>query len=623
MSAPILIATAGHVDHGKSTMVQALTGIDPDRWAAEKERGITIDLGYAHVSHAGRNYSFIDVPGHERFIHNMLAGIGSIDAVLFVIAADESIMPQTREHALALRYLGIEQVHVVITKVDLVSDDLLELLDMEVEEFLEENGWPDAEKVSFSSKQPETTANVLGLLESLNKKDPGGRTGFRLSIDRVFTSQGSGTVLTGTVDRGALESEQSISIQPHGLEGRIKQMQLHGETVDRVGPHTRVALNLGGVHYKQVHRGNCVFSGAEPVQARKILVRFHAFEEDWAPTARHEFHLHHLAARLIARMLWRREDIAALELRDPYGFWALDRGLIRDGSPMTICAGFEVLDPDLRRPKRRQVLPFLTNLPQAGDLTGWQSWFLGHCKGLITEADLIARCGEPLLPELRQSLVSLDERHMVHEETWRQSRENLVQGLKTCHRELPIFDTIPLTRVLSFFRDNQWPEPLLEACMTDARETQRIEIQEDRVRLTDHKPVWKPADKDLLKRFLAQLDDGLAVIDLKLIKEERDRFAQIEKLLVWDKFLVNLSSDLLIHHAFLSRIARTLAERFSQNPFSIPELKEAFGFTRKYAIPLLEYLDKLGYTRREGDKRVWIAREIPEFVCSRKPPRFD
>ena len=621
MSAPILIATAGHVDHGKSTLVRALTGIDPDRWEAEKERGITIDLGYAHTARDDRTYSFVDVPGHERFIHNMLAGIGSIDGVLFVIAADESIMPQTREHALALRWLGIEQVHVVLTKVDLVDADLLELLELEVDEFLAEQGWTEAQKVLFSAKQPATTEDVFALLSRFRKKDPGSGRAFRMSIDRVFTSQGTGTVLTGTVDRGSLSADEGVVIQPSGLEGRIRQLQLHGQPTGSVGAHTRVAVNLGNIHYTALHRGHCVFTRTRPPVGRKLLVRFTAFDPDWAPSAKHEFHVHHLAANLNARMLWREGEAAALELREPYAFWALDRGLIRDGTPLEIRAGFEVLDPDLTRAKRRQVRHLLDALPASGDLRAWQAWYLDHQPGLFDLAALESRCGEPLLNELHDRLVFLDQRHAMRREVWDGYRAELLDVLGACHDRLPIFTTLPRNEVNAAFREAGWPEPVLEAALAEARDAGEIALWRDRVQLTGRQARWSPEDRRLLTRFLGELDSGgLAIIDLRNLGADRTRTAPIERLLVWERFLVNLTPDLLIHHAFLARIAQTLATRFADQPFSIPELKETFGFTRKYAIPLLEYLDKSGLTRREGDSRVWIAREPPDFASSWQPP---
>jgi len=612
MTDPVLIATAGHVDHGKSTLVERLTGIDPDRWEAEKTRGITIDLGYAHLDHEGTTYSFVDVPGHEKFIHNMLAGIGSIDAVLFVIAADESIMPQTREHGLALRYLGVAQVHVVITKVDLVGADLLELLNLEIDEWLQENGWPNASRVLFSSKQPETRQAVLDLLATLAKKEPAGKRGFRLSVDRVFTSPGSGTVLTGTVDRGHLSVEERAFLEPLGLESRIRQLQQHGRTVARVGPHSRVAVNLGDVHYRDVARGHCLFTRHRPAPAARILVRLNDFEEEWMPKPKHLFHLHHLASRQHARLMWREGRIAAIELQRPYGFWALDRGLIRDGSPLRICAGFEGLDPASYRSKRKQVLPRLANLPDSGDLTAWQKWYLAGQEGMIELERVSSLCGEDLGPEVEAGLVALAPGRAVSLATWHGCRQVFQQVMTDCHREWPLHAWLPLNTPRAQLLRCRWQPALVDGLFARAAENGEIEAVGDRVRRTGQRPQWTPARIALLREFLALAKDESGIIDLRTLTD-RSRFAAIEQVLVWEKYFINLAADLLIRYDALNRVTATLAANFSHALFSIQELKTEFDFSRKFAIPLLEFLDKNGWTRREGDGRRWIAVNSPLF----------
>ena len=610
MSEPVLIATAGHVDHGKSTLVHQLTGTDPDRWEIEKARGITIDLGYAHVTIDGVTFSFVDVPGHEKFIHNMLAGIGSIDAVLFVIAADESIMPQTREHALALRYLGIEQVHVVITKVDLVNEDLMELLHLEIEEFLEENGWQNAACVPFSSKMPETRQPVIDLLCRLGKKVPSTGLGFRLSIDRVFTSPGSGTVLTGTVDRGRLSLQDRVFLEPGGGESRIRQLQQHGEKISEVGPHSRVAINLGDVHYRQASRGQCLFSRIRPPSASRVLLRLNDFEEDWAPGPKHFFHLYHLASRQRARMMWREGQIAAVELQQPHCFWALDRGLIRDGSPLRICAGFEVLDPSLYRSKKRQVHPRLANIPPAGDLTAWQKWYLAGQEGVIDLDSLAAKCGEDLQSEAAADLVMLTPRAAVSEPKWQHYRQEFLAVLASCHLQLPLFSWLPRSMVRSLLQQRRWSAILIESLHSWAGESGEIEIAEDRMRRAGYKVKWTPQHKALLGEFLALAKENQGIVDLKTVAD-RPRFSAVEEMLIWEKFFVNLTPELLIQFEALNHLMATLAAKFRDEVFSIQELKSEFNFSRKYAIPLLEYLDKNGWTRREETGRRWIAGPPP------------
>ena len=619
---PILIATAGHVDHGKSTLVQTLTGTDPDRWDEEKERGITIDLGYAHANRNNRAYSFVDVPGHEKFIHNMLAGIGSIDAVLFVIAADESIMPQTREHALALRYLGVEQIAVVLTKVDLVDEDLLELLDLELAEWLEEQGWGDAPIVRFSSKKPETHEAVWALMESFQKKVPEQSQAFRLSVDRVFTSPGSGTVITGTVERGTLKPSDEVVVMPAGSKSRIRQIQLHGEKVDQIGPHSRAALNLGDLHYKDMGRGNSIYRTYVPENRRRLLIRLESFDSEWQPKPKHYFHVHHLAAHLRARMMWRHEGLAALELDEPYGFWSLDRGLIRDGSPLRVCGGFEVLHPDPRPIRKRQVLPILENLPRAGDLVAWQRWYVATQEDVFDAGAIPELCGAPLADEVLEELVALDRERYITKNKWDAFTETFRKGLQKCHMNMPLYEFIPLNRVNNHFDELKLSPALRDALFRHGQEQGLVAVDKNRVRLLSRRPAWTPGDKQRLTEFLAPMKRGpLKILDVRELPGGRDHYSDIEGLLIWEGFLVSLSPDLLIDCQFLDKIIQTLHQRYSGQDFSVGDLKELFQFSRKYAIPLLEYLDKIGCTRRVEEGRSWIATNPPRFACSWEPPK--
>lgn len=615
---PILIATAGHVDHGKSTLVKTLTGIDPDRWAQEKQRGITIDLGYAHMSHEGRSYSFIDVPGHEKFIHNMLAGVGAIDAVLFVIAADESIMPQTREHARALAYLGVSQVKVVLSKIDLIDEELLGLLTEEVEEWLIEFGWQHAEQVHFSTKQEQTHQAMKRVLASLVKQEPAQGESFRLTIDRVFTSPGSGTVITGTADRGSLKASELLYIQPLGITARTRQLQVHRENVEKVTAHTRIAINISDVHYKELARGHTVFSKVRPSCTRKLLVRLTCFEKEWAPGPRHRFHLHHLAAHSQARALWHCQGFAMLELAQPHPFWALDRGLIRDGSPLRVLAGFEVLDPLPRRSRWRDVQASLMNPPAAGELESWQSWYLDSAAGLLSTTAIEQRCGEPLSSQ--QEMVIVSKTRMIRTTLWQQYSDTFQAELKACHKKQPLFERIPRTLFLNQLSGLGWPVELINKLLERAVAEGHVQLYGDRLKFAKHRVIWKPADLELMRKLLMLLQRAPAVIDFKANKEDQDRFAALQDLLIWEKYVIPLSPDLLISYRFLNQIMETLHHNYSNKIFSIQQLKQEFSFSRKYAIPLLEYLDKIGCTRREQEGRIWIALEPPLIHCDWQPP---
>ena len=258
-----VIGTAGHVDHGKSTLVQALTGIDPDRLTEEKRRGMTIDLGFAWVQlPSGREVSIVDVPGHERFIKNMLAGVGGIDLALLIVAADESVMPQTREHLAILDLLGVRRGIVVLTKADLADDDMLSLVQLEVEETLEKTTLAGAPVYSVSASTGQGIPALASAIDdALNETEPRRDVGRpRLPVDRAFTMAGFGTVVTGTLIDGSLVAGQSVEIVPGGLQARVRGLQSHRQKIETAAPGNRVAVNLSGISADEISRGDVVAS---------------------------------------------------------------------------------------------------------------------------------------------------------------------------------------------------------------------------------------------------------------------------------------------------------------------------------------------------------------------------
>ena len=258
-----VVGTAGHVDHGKSTLIQALTGIDPDRLREEKNRGMTIELGFAWLElPSGAQISIVDVPGHERFIKNMLMGAGGVDVALLIVAADEGVMPQTREHMAILDLLGIETGIVVMTKKDLVDQDWLDLITLDVQEALEGTSLEDAEVVAVSAENGEGLDELRSTLDKLISELPAHQsTGNpRLPVDRSFTISGFGAVVTGTLADGSLKTGQEVEILPSGLKARVRSLQVHEESVDQVGPGTRLAVNLSGIDHSDIERGDLVTS---------------------------------------------------------------------------------------------------------------------------------------------------------------------------------------------------------------------------------------------------------------------------------------------------------------------------------------------------------------------------
>ncbi|MXY59230.1 MAG: selenocysteine-specific translation elongation factor, partial [Chloroflexi bacterium] len=363
-----VIGTAGHVDHGKSTLVQALTGIDPDRLAEEKRRGMTIDLGFAWVTlPSGREVSIVDVPGHERFIKNMLAGVGGIDLALLIVAADESVMPQTREHLAILDLLGVRRGLAVITKADLADADILALVQLEVEELLAATtlaGSPvHAVSATTGEGVPELAAAIDAALDETQQRRDVGRP--RLPVDRSFAVAGFGTVVTGTLIDGSLEAGQPVEIVPGGVQARIRGLQSHRQKIDAASPGNRVAVNLSGVSAQEIARGGVLTRPGWLRATRAVDVRLHMLSD--APHGiRHNFPatFHAFAAEAPAKVRLLEEDELApggeawaqLWLEEPVAVVRGDHFVLRSAD--ATLGGGTVVDVDVKRHRRRRALLF-------------------------------------------------------------------------------------------------------------------------------------------------------------------------------------------------------------------------------------------------------------------------
>lgn len=610
----LLIATAGHVDHGKSSLVQGLTGTDPDRWQEEKDRGITIDLGYANCSRDDITYSFVDVPGHERFIHNMLAGIGSIDAALLIIAADEAVMPQTKEHALALHFLQVPQVGIIVTKCDLVDDDFLELVHSELDDWLPNFGWQDAPRANVSIKHPQSLEKVFQLLGHFEPKIAHQSGIFRLPIDRVFTSSGSGTVVTGTVVAGHLNKQETLTVMPQNHTSRIRQMQHHSKQVETISRHQRVAINLVDLHHAELKRGQTLFSSPAPEPTQQVLVRLTAFC-DWQPMGKHLFHLHHLTTHLMARCVWQEGNIAMLKLEQPHYFWALDRGLIRDLSPLQVVAGFEVLDPQPTSTRRKHFKTGLSNWATVATITHWQTAFIQTSATPLTQNDLLKTTGITVNLEEQAEVQFLDDERFISRPIFLQLLHRCLDCLDHCHRELPFYQQLPLTLVMS-----KWlpflPQPnIAEELLKVAIETNKVLVNQDRIQLVGFEVAWSNENKTLLYQILSKMNSRFPVLDLRDFKQDA-KTKELIDMLVWEKYLITLTPQLLTPSETLNILVTDLAKRFYGQSLQIADLKDLLGISRKVAIPLLEWFDKSGLTLRQAEGRKWLAEKPQPIVCN-------
>jgi selenocysteine-specific elongation factor len=618
----VIAGTAGHIDHGKTSLIKALTGVDTDRLEEEKRRGISIDLGFAHLDlSADLRIGFVDVPGHERFVKNMLAGASGIDLVLLVVAADESIKPQTREHFEICRLLGLRHGLIALTKSDLVDPDLLGLVKLEVEEFVAGSYLENAPVIPVSATTgaglPELRAALEHAAQKVEAKDSSRHA--RLPVDRSFSMRGHGAVVTGTLVSGSLALQNEVELYPSGKRARIRGLQVHGSPVERAEAGERTAVNLGGVDAAEAHRGmtlaapgrfqatrqvDCVFDllpGAHPLKHR-APVHFHA------GTAEVE-----AQARLITSMESMRPGTRAhvrFLLREPLLLLPGDRFIVRMFSPVVTIGGGVVLDIAAPRRIRRTALDARLAALESATIAERVALLVGESAHGMSVAELVARTGF-LDREIRAAAAAEQLVYLPDPHEWLLSRawtERMSEALRVAvrdfHRANPLqpgFNKEELrSRLLAAA-----PPFLLDALLARAKD---VVAEGDTVRLTSHRLALKEDEEAAVAKIEALFRDaGLAVPATPevLAKSgvEAARARSLLQILLRNRKLVRVGEDLVYHASAIEKLRTLLAERKGAR-FSVPEFKDWTGVSRKYAIPLLEYLDRERVTRREGDARV-------------------
>lgn len=611
----IIVGTAGHIDHGKTALVRALTGIDTDRLEEEKRRGISIDLGFAHLEAGGVRFGFVDVPGHERFVRNMLAGVGGIDLVLLVVAADEGVKPQTREHFEICRLLGIREGLIVLTKKDLVDAEMLELARLETAELVHGSFLEGAPVVAVSAVTGEGLDDLRGQLVRLAGRVPARDSAGipRLPIDRSFALKGFGTVVTGTLAEGRLRAGEEVEVQPGGRRLRIRGLQVHGESVEEAVAGQRTAVNLAGVEAGELRRGMTltrpgVWEATARVDVRVELlatapplkhgapVHFHA----WTAETEAEVRLFAAGAPLEPGA----GGLARLLLREPVLLKPGDRFILRRFSPVETIGGGVVIDTQpplrMRKPLAAARLRELESAPPERRLALWTA---EEAQG-ASVARLAARAGIPpeRLPELaaRAGLVLLrgETARVTTPERVQEEARRLREALERFHADNPLLPGMPRAAA---GLDAGWLEAVLAA-------ERSIVAEGDILRLRNFAPKRK-ADEAEAERRIERIfrEAGLAVpaVDEALSKAGVDagRARTLLQLMIKDGRLVRVSPELVFHRDAVEELKRKLAEKKGRR-FGVPEFKEWTGISRKYAIPLLEFLDRERVTRREGNERV-------------------
>ena len=613
-----IVGTAGHIDHGKTALVKALTGIDADRLEEEKRRGITIDLGFAHLQLTpALRLGFVDVPGHERFVKNMLAGVGGIDVVLFVIAADESIKPQTREHFDICRLLGIPRGVIALTKADLVDPDILGLVRLEVEEMVLGSFLEGASIVPVSSVTGAGLDNLRAELahtaEAVPEKNASGH--FRLPIDRVFSVKGFGTVVTGTLVSGSVAKEQTVEVYPHDRRLRVRGIQVHDTPAERAVAGQRTAINLADIEPAELTRGDVLSEPGRFHAVNRVDCRLQLLASAKPLKHRAPVHFHAGTAEIGAevRLLGGAtvlepgaEAYVRLVLKQPALLLPGDRFIIRMFSPVITIGGGVVLDlpASVRTTGAAGRLAALAESDDAGRI----ALLVRESEFGAGVAELVGRTGwteaQVAAAASSASLLVLPDSWYVNAEWFRSARGKLVDAVRSFHRENPLAAGIAKQDLRARVMP-QVPPFLLDAMLTDAAE---MAVEGETVRLRTHTVVLKEDEERALAAIEQVFESaGLAVPPmaeaLAASGIENKRARALLETLVRQKRLLRINQELVFHASAIERLRQTLAPRKAQS-FGVGEFKEWTGISRKYAIPLLEFLDREHVTRREGDRRL-------------------
>ena len=614
----IIVGTAGHIDHGKTALVKALTGIDADRLEEEKRRGITIDIGFAHLQLTpDLRLGFVDVPGHERFVKNMLAGVGGIDLVLFVVAADESIKPQTREHFDICRLLDIPRGIIVLTKADLVDNDILDLVRLEVEEFVAGSFLEGAPILPVSST---TAAGIDDLRRELERvsqavveKSAAGH--FRLPIDRAFTAKGFGTVITGTLISGAVTRDQEVELYPTGRKLRVRGVQVYGKSADRATAGQRTAVNLADIEPAEIMRGMAL-----SVPGRFRVTRHLDCKLDLLPSAkplkhRAPVHFHAGTAEIEAevRLLGGatvlkpgQRAFARIVLREPALILPGDRFIIRMFSPVVTIGGGVVLDTGGVRYRKADDVAARLSVLAGDDAAAKIALLVRESKYGMSSGDLVARTSL-LEHDIETSgfvFVRQPQLWLMDRGWFDRTRQHLVETVRDFHRAHPLLPGIA-KEDLRGRELSEAPPFVFDALLTEAKE---VVVEGETVRLRTHKVVLKQDEEQAraaIERAFEQAGLAVPAVAEVLAKSgvESGRARSLLQILLREKCLIRISEDLVFHHSAVESLRHLLAARKATR-FNVGIFKDWTGISRKYAIPLLEYLDRERITRREGDERL-------------------
>lgn len=628
----IVLGTAGHIDHGKTSLIKALTNIDTDRLKEEKERGITIDLGFAFLNLTDDiQLGIVDVPGHERFVKNMLAGVGGIDLVVLVIAADEGVMPQTREHLAICELLRVREGLVALTKIDMVEPDWLDLVQEDTAEFLRGTFLEGKPIVPVSSKTGAGLDDLLAVLRTLCEPlTPRSTTGaVRLPVDRVFTMRGFGVVVTGTLFSGSLHLDERLEVLPQRETARVRGLQVHNHSVAEAVAGQRTAVNLQGLEKADLQRGNVVVTpGRFPVTYMLDVTLTLLADAPRPLKHRDRVRFHIGTSEIMGRVILLDRDeaqpgedvFAQLHLEEPTVAAAQDRYVLRSYSPIQTIAGGMILNtvPAKHRRRRPQVLEQLATL-RDGTAADALAVHLANAEYAgLQWSDCLLRSplDEAALRSVVHSLreqgigVAIDDNPpwLLHREQYARARTQILQLLEAFHRANPLKPAMFTEELRSKFPG--MAEKVFNALLQDLMASGELEVSRDKVKLTQHTVTLSPAHQAVIealelafRQAAYQPPSADEALEAHKLTHADDR--ELLQVLVDQQKLVRLKGDIFYHRDVCQDIEHQLRTYLEhKGEITAGEFRDLLQISRKYAIPLLEHFDNQRLTMRIGDKRV-------------------
>jgi len=632
MGKHVILGTAGHIDHGKTALVKTLTGVDTDRLKVEKERGITTELGFTFLDlPSGIRMGIVDVPGHEKFVKHMVAGVWGIDLVALIIATDEGVMPQTREHLDICRLLEVRKGLVILTKIDLVDQDLLELVKEEVTEIVTNTFLKDAPILPVSSITRQGIPELISALDRLSQEvETRSADGvFRLPIDRVFVMKGFGTVVTGTVVSGTLSIGESVQILPSGIEAKVRTLQVYNRSTEKAMAGQRAAVNLQGIETSAVERGDVLVhtNTLAPTRILDVYIEYlPSAERPLKNRTRQRFHIGTNLTSASIFLLDREELVpgesgfAQLRLEAPVVALPHDRFVIRGSGMIQTLAGGVVLDVHPTKHKRNvpSVIEDLSILREGSQDQAIAQHISRSGMGGIACEDLLKRVATSssevqgaigkMIDKGEALLIDPDKLKVIDIRFYHRLREMALAQLKEFHQRSPMKSGLAKEELRTKL-PAELDVKLFQILLNGLIQSKEILLEKDKLRLPTHQ-LSSMDEKGLIKRVEeAVLKAGLQSPSPKELSEtwsEKEEGVQaVFEHLVHEGVLVKIKSGIYIHRVPFERLKEELVSYLKKNKeITTPQFKEMTNASRKYAIPLIEYFDQIKLTIRLGEKRV-------------------